>query len=95
MRPGDITVPKPHHWGVLPSYREQDGGRAQQEGGREGSERKMVGGGKMRSWSTLLVWFRKDETGPGQQHRELGNHRGACHTGREQNADSSDRECRV
>lgn len=64
MRPRDVTVPKHHHWGVLPSYRKQEGGVLQQ-GGREGWERKMLGGGKMQLWSTLLVWFRRDETGLG------------------------------
>lgn len=28
MRPRDVTVPKHHHWGMLPSYRKQEGGGA-------------------------------------------------------------------
>ena len=54
MRPGDITVPKPHHWGVLPSYREQDGGEGAATG-RKGRIREGDDSGRKNAIMEHLV----------------------------------------
>lgn len=51
-------------------------------------------GRKNATMKHLVGLFRRDETGLGQQRRELGNHRRACHTGQE-HTHGSDKESRV
>lgn len=82
MRPRDVTGPKHHHWGVLPSYREQEGGAGCNR--EEGKDQRGRCLGEEKCNYGAPCWSGSEETRQGlrQQRRELGKHRGTCHTGR-------------